>query len=360
LPCTLEDGFVAGPAQFPADVLDGAASLFALRPGALDLRARREGDGLAVVHGTEGLIDRTGLAPGAEVRGSAAQLISWLRADGVTEESATFAASRSLRVLAVRREDLTIRAPGPVAADVARVLPPLSAAPPAPRLRRAVEGIDEFHPWPDPDRLEGGFRVRPDPEDAGLRIERAESRVRWTPRAAQADQGVLRFTSYVLERGSTTVTLEPFRDGARVLAATPALDGRIRVAGPADRGSLYRAKELARSFARLASAHMAVFDALPREHPPIVYLAEWPRLLLPGGAGGAPWSFAVSSRTGETESVEAVFALLQDRAVRGLTWDAGDWDAWRSVGEETPAEGAPAKGAPATEAATPQQESPGE
>ena len=320
LPCTVEDSFVATRAHHPADPVSNPRVLFAGRPGAISPVLALEDGALVVRHGEVRLWPVA--AAGGAVEAQAVEDVPLLEADGVSQETTSWAQSRRLVVDGVTASphELRVRADGPPAA--VRVLPDLPARPHRAR-RRGVEGITEVWPWPDATIFEGGFSVKPDPAASGLQFERAEQRVLWRPTTAQADAREAVFVSHTLRRPSgLTATVEPFPLGVDVLASLSAVQGQVRIAFAADPDIQGRARQVKQ---KIEAWHERV--PLPASEQPIIfYITQEATTVLPGGAGGVARSFSVDDEWSEFASVARAFAratLGANAALRSPETD--DW-----------------------------------
>ncbi len=329
LPCTLLDGFVAGPERHPVDPIADGLALFAGRIGARDLRAELVNGKLAVAAGAEPLLRADGGSRSIKKRSK--WQITMAAPDGALSTATSFEVNRELRVLSASTEQLPIQELVPASPAEARLYPDLAGtAPELPPRVRGVEGLAQEWPWEGAGRFEGQFGIRPLPSEEGLQVERAEQLVRWVPTARQAGEGRADFSLYSASRGAVSAVFKPFPRGTDVLAATVgSLEGSpygVRVAAPSGDAMSSRAWEVISAFARYQK-RVPLPVGLPDEL--LVYLSAEPLGVVNGGAGQAAFSLVVDERRGEEASLVRAWARLSlgaNVSARGPV--AADWSRW--------------------------------
>ena len=307
LPCTVEDGFVAAAAHHPVHPLTQPRPLFAHRPGTADVHLRPGDDGLAVSHGEQPLWQ--GGEPAGAASGEEDVSVPVLLADGVTAAEWSWTATRTLRVAGVRTKTFALTMAADPPEGSTRVLPRIGANPDKPRLL-GVEGVREAWPWPDADRLSGGFKVKPSPADYGLKLERIAKEVLWFPTTRQAGDGKAEFDAYVLTSGATAMTVEPFPDGADVLGGTKAVDGRIVVASPSGFEVDQRAGHVAGMLEHYQTVLPLKDPGDSKPDPWIVYSVKEPVGVVAGSAGPRLFAVTVDDDADEAWSVAQAWARL--------------------------------------------------
>jgi hypothetical protein len=328
LPCTLSDNFFAGKARHPADPIDDALALFAVRPGATDLAVSVDDSGaLEVSSGGRSLLTADGEK--AHARAKTTWKLAFAAADGTLSKARPFRIQRRLGVLHHSVTALPIEERAEPAPSEARLYPDLSeSSAQVPPKVRGVEGLPQVWAWEEASRFEGQFGIRPLPSQEGLTVERAEQLVRWIPNPRQAGEGVVDFSLYSVSRGGVSAVFKPFPHGALAMAATVGqVEGRttrFRVAGPAAEVAVARAREVLDAFSRFQGVLPLPDEGLPDEV--LVYLSPQPLGVIAGGSGGAPFSLVVDERRSEEASIARAWAhLLLGANVATRSPQVADW-----------------------------------
>ncbi|MEE2828641.1 MAG: hypothetical protein VX498_05610 [Myxococcota bacterium] len=323
IPCEVADSFVATAEHFPVDPVVSSLPMFALRPGASSLRIDLERQGLTLHHGSDRMWSGQEAEAQPQDENNAGLLLLTAKVDQVDERPVR--TRRELRCASVTEQAYPITEAAEAPPSQVAVLPELPVARAAPMLR-AVEGVAEVWPWPEAERFEGGFIARPDGADYGLRFERPESRVLWTPTLAQAVAGKAEFVTHSLERsGGVRVSVSPFPGGAQVLGATPVFEGKVVIASATVGYEMQpRAQEVKAMITRFEETIGLPEEENDEAWPKVLFLSEQPSVVVEGSAGSSPHSFVVDAEPGERRSVErawARMALGSHAAVRSVAAD---------------------------------------
>jgi len=278
--------------------------------------------GLDVRQGDDLLWTEGGPHPG----GSWAEEVTvlWLEADLAEVTEKKIEASRTLSVAAVQQKIFRLTEGGEPPPGSVRILPELKELTAAAKPR-AVEGVQEDWPWPEASRFEGGFVARPNPADFGLRLDRTQAQIHWTPTLSQAVEGKAEFVTHELMRtGGVKTTVSPFPGGAEVLGAVPLLEGRLVLASAKTGYEEHpRVQEVKRLMLRFEDI-LPLPERIASEGARVIYLSDEPVGLVEGSAGSEEHGFVVSSVPGEERSVARVWARLllgPHAAVRSLAAD---------------------------------------
>ena len=318
LPCTVQDGFVATEANHPVHPVTAPRALFAMRPGVHDVGVRLHDGVLEVVHG-EAPLWQAGAA-GDPISASGEQTWPVMDARGLLAGEETSGSHRQLQVLTVESRPFELTGASEPPTSEIRVLPRLGVSP-SPVQRLAVEGVEEIWPWPGGATFEGGFSARPNPGNDGLKLDRIEHEIRWTPTVRQAGDGRAEFPIYSLAGASRKLEVQPFPEGAAVLGGTVACDGRVVVAAGTDFEPERRGRQIADMFGHYnellplpavpADEAAIATGAVKKAAPWVVYSAPEAVGVLPGSAGRRAHSLAVDDDLDEVESVVMAWSRLQ-------------------------------------------------